>query len=168
MGKRIPVVSINVSRRHFIGDEFPRKIEELREKYNVPHRYIELEITESMFSNNLNHVINTVDILRDYGFSISVDDFGAGYSNLNLITKLPVDVLKVDGGFFINRQLNEKDKAVISTIISLAHSLNLYVVSEGIENKHQVDFLNASGCDSVQGFFFYKPMCSADFEKLIE
>lgn len=168
MGKRVPVVSINVSRRHFIGDEFPRKIEELREKYNVPHRYIELEITESMFSNNLNHVINTVDILRDYGFSISVDDFGAGYSNLNLITKLPVDVLKVDGGFFINRQLNEKDKAVISTIISLAHSLNLYVVSEGIENKHQVDFLNASGCDSVQGFFFYKPMCSADFEKLIE
>lgn len=167
-GKNVPVVSVNVSRRHFIGDDFPQKIEALRREYDIPHKYIELEITESMFSNNLNHVINIVNILRGYGFLISVDDFGSGYSNLNLITKMPVDILKVDGGFFINHELSQKDKAVISTIISLAHSLNLYVVSEGIENKIQVDFLNESGCDVVQGFFFYKPMDRESFEKLIE
>ncbi|MGN0696739.1 MAG: EAL domain-containing protein [Oscillospiraceae bacterium] len=166
-GKEVPVVSVNVSRRHFIGDDFPQKIEALRREYDIPHKYIELEITESMFSNNLNHVISIVNILRDYGFLISVDDFGSGYSNLNLITKMPVDILKVDGGFFINHELSRKDKAVISTIISLAHSLNLYVVSEGIENKIQVDFLNESGCDVVQGFFFYKPMERESFEKLI-
>ncbi|MDD7430070.1 MAG: bifunctional diguanylate cyclase/phosphodiesterase [Oscillospiraceae bacterium] len=166
-GKNVPVVSVNVSRRHFIGDDFPQKIEALRKEYDIPHKYIELEITESMFSNNLNHVISIVNILRDYGFLISVDDFGSGYSNLNLITKMPVDILKVDGGFFINHELSNKDKAVISTIISLAHSLNLYVVSEGIENKIQVDFLNESGCDVVQGFFFYKPMERESFEKLI-
>lgn len=167
-GRNVPVVSVNVSRRHFIGDDFPQKIEALRKEYDIPHKYIELEITESMFSNNLNHVISIVNILRDYGFLISVDDFGSGYSNLNLITKMPVDILKVDGGFFINHELSHKDKAVISTIISLAHSLNLYVVSEGIENKIQVDFLNESGCDVVQGFFFYKPMDRESFEKLIE
>ncbi|MGN0691272.1 MAG: EAL domain-containing protein, partial [Oscillospiraceae bacterium] len=167
-GRSVPVVSVNVSRRHFIGDDFPQKIEALRKEYDIPHKNIELEITESMFSNNLNHVISIVNILRDYGFLISVDDFGSGYSNLNLITKMPVDILKVDGGFFINHELSHKDKAVISTIISLAHSLNLYVVSEGIENKIQVDFLNESGCDVVQGFFFYKPMDRESFEKLIE
>lgn len=167
-GKNVPVISVNVSRRHFIGDDFPQKIEALRSEYGIPHKYIELEITESMFSNNLNHVISIVNTLREYGFLISVDDFGSGYSNLNLITKMPVDILKVDGGFFINHELSSKDKAVISTIISLAHSLNLYVVSEGIENKIQVDFLNESGCDVVQGFFFYKPMERQSFEKLID
>lgn len=166
-GKEVPVISVNVSRRHFQGNDFPSKIEALRAEFNIPHKYIELEITESMFSSNLDHVIEVVNELRSYGFIISVDDFGTGFSTLNLITMLPVDVLKVDGGFFMNNLLSDKDKAVISAIISLAHKLNLSVVSEGIENEVQVSFLNETGCDSVQGYYFYKPMPLEAFEKLI-
>ncbi len=163
----VPVISVNVSRRHFLGDGFPQKIEELINSYGIDHKYVELEITESMFSSNINHIIDIVNVLRGYGFQISVDDFGTGFSTLNLITMLPVDVLKVDGGFFMNHRLSDKDKAVISSIITLAHKLNLTVVSEGIENEFQVHFLNESGCDTVQGYYFYKPMEPKRFEELI-
>ena len=105
---------------------------------------------------------------KDRGFRISIDDFGSGYSSLNLITMLPFDTLKIDGGFFLRNDLTEKNKKVITSVVTLAKSLNLETVSEGVETQVQVDFLRDLGCDMIQGFFYYKPMTGGDFHQLLQ
>ncbi|MGN0642998.1 MAG: EAL domain-containing protein [Huintestinicola sp.] len=166
-GRNVPIVSVNVSREHLKGDDFPQKISALIREYRISPRFIELEITESMFSRNLDHLIGVINELREIGFSISVDDFGTGFSTLNLITVLPVDVLKVDGGFFKQNALSERDKAVVTSILTLAKKLRLKVVSEGIETIEQVSFLKHAGCDAAQGYYYYRPLTSDKFESLI-
>ncbi len=167
-GKKLPVISVNVSRHHLNGDDFPEKFCRLVDSYNIPHDRIEIELTETAFFNNLDHLIGIMKRIRKMGFKISVDDFGTGYSSLNLISVLPVDVLKVDGNFFKSNQLNTKNKKVIGSIFSLAKSLSLYTVSEGVETKEQIDFLKECNCDSVQGFYFYKPMNLEEFTDVLE
>ena len=167
-GIDVPLVSLNVSRHHVKDENFVAKLCSLVDALGVPHEKIELEITESMLAENLNKLVEIMTQLKAEGFRISVDDFGSGYSSLNLITLLPFDTLKIDGGFFLNNELTEKNKAVISTIVTLAKSLNLETVCEGIERQEQVDFLREQGCDIVQGYYYYKPMPVENFQKLIE
>ncbi len=167
MGIDVPLVSLNVSRFHLNEDNFPEKLNALVDNFSVPHKYIELEITESLLTENLDRLIETVTQFKEKGFRISVDDFGSGYSSLNLITQLPFDTLKIDGAFFLKNELTDKNKKVISSVVTLAKSLNLETVSEGVETQTQVDFLRELGCDMIQGYFYYKPMPSAEFEKLL-
>ena len=117
--------------------------------------------------DNLEKLVEVMTQLKSIGFRISVDDFGSGYSSLNLITQLPFDTLKIDGGFFLKNDLSEKNKKVISSVVTLAKSLNLETVSEGVETQTQVDFLRDLGCNMIQGYFYYKPMPTGDFENLI-
>lgn len=167
MGIDVPLVSLNVSRFHLSEDNFPARLNDLVDSYGVPHKYIELEITESLLTENLDRLIDTVTRLKEMGFRISVDDFGSGYSSLNLITQLPFDTLKIDGAFFLRNELTDRNKKVITSVVTLAKSLNLETVSEGVETQTQVDFLKELGCDMVQGYFYYKPMPSIEFEKLL-
>jgi diguanylate cyclase (GGDEF)-like protein len=166
-GIDVPLISLNVSRHHLKDDSFASKLNALVDGVGVPHDRIELEITESLLTDNLNQLVEVMTQLKNNGFRISVDDFGSGYSSLNLITLLPFDTLKIDGGFFLRNDLTDKNKKVISSVVTLAKSLNLETVSEGVETQVQVDFLRDLGCDMIQGYFYYKPMPSADFEKLI-
>lgn len=106
--------------------------------------------------------------IRDLGVSISMDDFGTGYSTLSLMKSLPIDVLKVDGSFFMRSELDEKNRAVISAIIHLAKSLGMDVVCEGIETKEQVEFVKEQKGDMAQGFYYYKPMPALEFYALLE
>ncbi len=167
MGYEVPLISLNVSRRHLADDTFCNKFNSLVDGIGVPHDYIELEITESLLTENLDNLIRVTTWFKERGYRISIDDFGSGYSSLNLITMLPFDTLKIDGGFFLRNDLTDKNKKVITSVVSLAKSLNLETVSEGVETQVQVDFLKALGCDMIQGFFYYKPMPGSDFEKVI-
>ena len=166
-GLEVPLISLNVSRYHLADDNFCEKFNSMVDSLDVPHECLELEITESLLTENLERLIDTVTWFKDRGYRISVDDFGSGYSSLNLITQLPFDTLKIDGGFFLRNDLTDKNKKVISSMVTLAKSLNLETVSEGVETQTQVDFLRDLGCDMIQGFFYYKPMPSADFEDVL-
>lgn len=167
MGLDVPVISLNVSRRHLVDEDFVEKFNSLVDSLGVPHKYIEIEITEGLLTENLNKLVDLATEFRNHGYSISIDDFGSGYSSLNLITMVPFDTLKIDGGFFLRNDLTDKNKKVITSVVSLAKSLNLTTVSEGVETQIQVDFLKGLGCDMIQGFFYYKPMNGEDFENII-
>lgn len=166
-GINVPLISLNVSRHHLKDETFPKKLQALVDCLGVPHNFIEIEITESLLTENLSQLIDTMTEIKSAGFRISIDDFGSGYSSLNLITLLPFDTLKIDGGFFLKNELTERNRKVISSVVTLAKSLNLETVSEGVETQIQVDFLRDLGCDLIQGYFFYKPMPAAEFEWLI-
>ena len=163
----VPMISLNVSRRHLGDENFCEKFNALVDGLGVPHGIIDLEITESLLTENLNKLVDVATWFKDRGYRISIDDFGAGYSSLNLITMMPFDTLKIDGGFFLHNDLTDKNKKVITSVVSLAKSLNLKTVSEGVETQSQVDFLKDLGCDMIQGFFYYKPMPSEEFEQVI-
>ena len=167
IGIDVPLISLNVSRHHLGDDTFCEKLNALIDNIGVPHKYIELEITESLLTDHIEKLIETVSWFKERGYRISVDDFGSGYSSLNLITMLPFDTLKIDGGFFLKNDLTEKNRKVITSVVTLAKSLNLETVSEGVETQTQVDFLKELGCDMIQGFFYYKPMCCEQFEEIL-
>lgn len=137
-------------------------------KYKLPTNLIELEITENIFLKGLDRLLDFINSLRNRGFLISIDDFGSGYSSLNLLKTLPIDILKLDKEFFMKNRMEYKDKVVINSIIQLAKGLGLKVVSEGVETLEQAKFLKESYCDIVQGYFFYQPMPMEEFVKLIE
>ena len=167
-GKNVPVISVNVSRLHLLNDGFPEHFCEMVDWYEIPHHIIELEVTESAFVENTQVLIEMTTRLREMGFLISMDDFGTGYSSLNFVKMLPIDILKIDGSFFKDNQLDEKNKAVISSVLQLARNMDLKIVSEGIETEEQVDYLLEEECDIAQGYFYYKPMTMDEFGKLIE
>ncbi len=166
-GLDVPLISLNVSRHHLRDDSFSDKLNALVDSLGIPHTLVELEITESLLTENLEKLVEIMTKLKSLGFRISIDDFGSGYSSLNLITLLPFDTLKIDGGFFLKNDLTERNRKVISSVVTLAKSLNLETVSEGVEMQEQVDFLRDLGCDMIQGYFYYKPMPGAEFEKLL-
>lgn len=167
IGLDVPLISLNVSRHHLGDDSFCDKLNALIDNIGVPHKYIELEITESLLTDHIEKLIETVSWFKERGYRISVDDFGSGYSSLNLITMLPFDTLKIDGGFFLKNDLTEKNRKVITSVVTLAKSLNVETVSEGVETQTQVDFLKELGCDMIQGFFYYKPMSCEQFEEIL-
>ncbi|MGN1120448.1 MAG: putative bifunctional diguanylate cyclase/phosphodiesterase, partial [Oscillospiraceae bacterium] len=164
-GKTVVPVSVNVSRAHFAQPNLAEHIRSLVDRYGIPHNVIEIELTESAFFDDKAALLSTVNRLKEYGFEISMDDFGAGYSSLNSLKDLPLDVLKLDAEFFRGEEDAERGKLVVSEAIKLAKSLDMRVVAEGVEKKEQVDFLAGQGCDMIQGFFFAKPMPIDEFEK---
>ena len=168
MGKKPIVISVNVSRIHLEDSKFIERLELLLRKYNIPSHFIDLEITESMFLYDLDRLRYFVNSLRKRGFIISIDDFGSGYSALNMLKSLPVDILKLDREFFMSNTMEEQDKLIISGIISLAKALGLKVVSEGVETVEQMEFIKSSSCDMAQGYLFYRPMPVEEFVQLID
>ena len=166
-GKEIPLISVNVSRLHVLDDELPQKIKKLSDKYGLNPSNIELEITESVFFQDTNRLIDMITKLKDMGYVISMDDFGSGYSTLNFLKTLPVDVIKIDGGFFMRNEMDKKSKAIISAIMQLTENLEFKTVSEGVETQEQIDFIKSQGGKCVQGYYFYKPLPVNEFEKLI-
>lgn len=160
------VISVNQSRLHLDEPDYIGKLRDIVDKYNIPYKYIELELTESVFTDNAELMIKTMQKLHDVGFKLSIDDFGSGYSSLNMLKDMPADVVKIDREFFNTTANTQKGRAVISSVVDLANKLNMKVISEGVETEEQVEFLSEIGCHMVQGFFFAKPMTVKDFETL--
>lgn len=166
-GKPAMPVSVNVSKAHLATERFASQLKALVEKYDIPPRLLELELTESIFIDDSQEVVSLIQQLKDLGFTILIDDFGSGYSSLNLLKDLHVDILKLDKEFFRKDGMGEKDKIIVDGIIRIAHDLNMKIISEGIETQEQVDFLTHSGCRMAQGYFFAKPMTIKDFDEMI-
>ncbi len=168
-GKNVVPVSVNVSRVHFTQEDLADHIEQIIAETGVDRNLIELELTESAFFEDKTMLINTVEALKGKGFAISMDDFGAGYSSLNSLKELPIDVLKLDAEFFRGKEKNgEKGEVIVLEALHLAKSLGMKTVAEGIEVAEQVEFLANNGCDLIQGFYFAKPMPIADYEARME
>lgn len=167
-GIKVVPVSINVSRLQFYKLDFVKRYTKIKEKYNIPDGLLELEFTESIVFENLEILKKIVLSLKKVGFSCSVDDFGSGYSSLNVLKNLPMDTLKLDKLFFDDSENLSRDKALISSVINMARALDMKTVAEGIENWAQVAFLKEIGCDIIQGYVYSEPIPYARFTTLLE
>ena len=164
-GRKVVPISVNISRAHFAKEDLAEHICSIVDKYQVPHNVIELELTESAFFDDKQILLQTVKKLREAGFPVSMDDFGAGYSSLNSLKELQLDVLKLDADFFRGADAQDRGLLIVSEVIDLAKKLNMKIVAEGIESREQVDFLTEQECDLIQGYFFAKPMPICEFEE---
>ena len=167
-GKTPIVISVNQSRLHINDDDYIWRLREIVDKYEIPYEYIELELTESVFTEDAERMIAIMKKLHEIGFKLSIDDFGSGYSSLNLLKDIPADVLKIDREFFNGTVNSKKGRAIISSVVDMAKNLEMNVISEGVETQDQIDFLKEIDCNMVQGFYFSKPMKLKDFDELWE
>jgi EAL domain-containing protein (putative c-di-GMP-specific phosphodiesterase class I) len=126
-----------------------------------------VELTESILLKAEEEAIMMLHAIKETGVEICLDDFGMGYSSLNYLKRFPINVLKIDRSFVMNITSDSKDAEICSAIIALAKCLHLSVVAEGVEIKKQFDFLRDKGCDSIQGYYFHRPMPAANIEKLL-
>lgn len=157
-------ISVNLSARQFHHHDIQGTVEGVLQETGMSPKLLELEITESILMYNVDEAIQTMRRLKQMGISLSIDDFGIGYSSLNYLKRFPIDVLKIDRSFIIDLTRNSEDEAVVNTIIALAKNLKLKVVAEGVETESQIDFLLRTSCDEIQGFFFSKPLSPDELE----
>ena len=162
LGKDINI-SVNLSTKQFKEVDLVASIKEIIECYDIPHKNIELEITESLLMDDVTNSVQVLQELRDLGIRISIDDFGTGYSSLSYLKLIPTNTIKIDKSFVNNIESSSKDVAIVSTIIHLAHSLGCDVVAEGVETEEQFNILKKNGCDFVQGYYFSKPLEKSEF-----
>lgn len=163
--ERTVVLSVNVSRVTLFQNDFTKRFVQMAERYEVPPEYLEIEITENVFIFDANTVEQILSQLRSYGFSISMDDFGSGYSSLNILRELPIDILKIDRIFLQESIRVEKAYAIIKSVVEMAHSLNMVVVCEGVETLEHAEFLKTIHCTVGQGYYFSKPIPLAAFQE---
>lgn len=161
-------VSVNVSRADIYNEDLADTLVKIIEKYDLDPSRLHLEITESAYTENPKQIIDTVTTLRELGFVIEMDDFGSGYSSLNMLNDMPIDILKLDMKFIRSEMAKPKSQGILQFIINLASWMNLSVVAEGVETKAQLLRLTEIGCDYVQGYYFAKPMPCQEFEGLLD
>lgn len=157
-------ISVNISPRDFVYIDIYKKFTELVEKYEINPKNLKLEITESGVLINFEKTLDLIKRLRDYGFQIEIDDFGSGYSSLNLLKDVPFDILKIDMAFLQDTGNQDRSIQILHSIISMSKRLNMPVITEGVETKEQVEFLKDMGTDFYQGFYFSRPMPVSEFE----
>ncbi|MFJ7636966.1 EAL domain-containing protein [Peribacillus sp. NPDC097224] len=161
-------VSINISGLHFTQENFAKEVIGLIQDTNInPHR-VELELTESIIMPNAQNSIKKLVALKQQGFKLSIDDFGTGYSSLSYLRKFPIDTLKIDQSFIKNVDNDKDDSAIVIAIITMAKTLNLEIIAEGVELKKQVDFLKTQKCDIIQGFYLSKPLPVTELHDFLE
>ena len=162
----VPVVpiSVNASRRDFLQSEDMSYLLETVKQYGVDRKYLHLEVTESLYTEDAEAIIPRVSLLRDAGIAIEMDDFGTGYSSLGMLHKLPLDVLKLDMSFI--RDLKQQ-QSIVQTMIYLAKNLHLQTVAEGVETEEEREILKKLGCDCIQGYYFSRPLDKDAFEQYL-
>lgn len=165
--KNIPLISVNISKEHFIKKDFIKEYKEIAKKYGIKPEELEIEITESaLISENTNY-IKEVEEIKKEGFIVSIDDFGTGYSSLSILQNMPIDIIKIDKTFIDKIDFDKKGNNLVDYIILIAKKLNLKTVAEGIENKEQAKYLKEIDCDLLQGYYYSKPLESSQYEKLL-
>lgn len=157
-------ISVNLSRVHLYQEHFYREYLSIMRRYQVPFYLVELELTESTLFENQQQLIIVLEQLRKQGLLISMDDFGSGYSSLNLLKDLPIDTLKLDREFFNTSMNNRRGMTIIESIVHMAQQLDILVVSEGVETEEQVAFLRKIHCNVAQGYFYAKPLPLEEYE----
>ena len=166
-GVDIPV-SVNVSRVDVFDRELEQKLGDILEEFSLRPDELMLEITESAYSDSADRLIEVINRLRDMGFKIEMDDFGSGYSSLNMLTEIPIDVLKIDMQFVRHMMMDEKNLKLVNVVIDIAGFLGVPVVAEGVETEDQLKALKKMGCEIVQGYYFSPPVDADSFAELIK
>ena len=166
-GVTIPV-SVNVSRVDIFDPDLCDFLVGLIEEYGIGFEDMHLEITETAYADNTSQMIQVVKELQEKGFKVEMDDFGKGYSSLNMLTTLPIDALKLDMGFIKDIVENDRELKLVEFIINIGKFLEVPVIAEGVEVKEQYQLLKEVGCDIIQGYYFSKPISAAEFGHLIE
>ncbi len=166
MGAEPVRISINQSRMHLFKRNYAEDLKKILDRYNLSAEFIELEITETIAFESMDVISEVLKRLHDIGFKISMDGFGSGYSSLNMLKNLDVDVLKIDKGFFGETSASKKGQDIIESIIDMASKLGMETVAEGVETIEQAELLQENGCDIAQGYFYAMPMTIADYENL--
>lgn len=167
-GFNLVPVSVNISRRDIYNPKLCNIILGLTEKYGIPPYMLRLEITESAYMEEPTQLIKVVEKLKSLGFIIEMDDFGSGYSSLNTLKDVPVDILKLDLKFLSSEGTNKRGGSILTSIVRMANWLTLPVIAEGIENVKQAEFLKSIGCYTMQGYLFSRPIPEDEFLKLME
>jgi diguanylate cyclase (GGDEF)-like protein/PAS domain S-box-containing protein len=160
-------MSVNLSPIQFRGQGLPFLVTRILSEENLDPRLLELELTENILMQDVDQVILQLEQLSALGVVISIDDFGTGFSSLSYVKRLPVDRLKIDQSFIRDVISDPNDRAIVSTIVNLAHSLHMDVVAEGVESAGQLECVRAAGCDAVQGYYCGRPMSADQFEKVL-
>lgn len=161
--------SVNVSQIDIYSIDVPTCFERLIEKYDIPPELLKIEITESTFADSSSTVENVVQRLHDKGFVVLMDDFGSGYSSLNVLSSLNVDAIKLDAEFLhMDDEGKRKSMHIVESIINMAKTMGLPIITEGVETEDQIEFLDSLGCRYIQGFYYYRPMPLEEFEKIIQ
>ena len=160
-------VSANISRISLYNPNLCRILVDLVAKYDIPRGMLELEITESAYSDNPQLLAEVIHELQENGFTVQMDDFGSGYSSLNMLKDIPVDILKLDMNFLAQNDQSGRAGNILTSVVRMARWLNLPVIAEGVETDAQAQFLRSIGCANAQGYHFYRPMPVSDFEKLM-
>ena len=161
-GRVIPV-SVNLSRLNFYDEKLVEYILGLIKQYGLEPWMLKLEITESAYTDNMHLLIDTVARFQKEGFKILMDDFGSGYSSLNMLRNMPVDILKLDMRFLEDIQNDPRARAIVKNVVNLARDIDMDVIIEGVETREQLDFLKSIGCKNIQGFLFAYPMTKEDY-----
>lgn len=161
-------ISINISRIDLLKGDVLNILNNLLEKYELEHDVLKIEITESAYSDNSEFIIHEVQKLHDSGFVVEMDDFGSGYSSLNMLRSLPIDVLKMDMRFLQHAETDIRVQSIIRAVVGMSDALDIEVISEGVETLEQAEFLYSVGCYMMQGYYFTKPVDVDSFEKMIE
>ena len=164
LGNKPVPVSVNFSRRDLNDPKLPDKIMEVIKKFDLPRELVIIEVTETASEEEKEFMVNFLGKLKNYGIETSIDDFGTGYSSLSVLREYPINEIKIDRSF-INKNLNESDEVIIHSIIDMARKLDIDVITEGVEDVEQKDFLHNVGCDRLQGFLYDKPLPKDLFEK---
>lgn len=166
-GRSLICVSVNVSRVHIGTSDFFSKLNALIERYRIPKEYFELELTESIIGEAHESTRNFIRQCKEEGYHVSIDDFGSGYSSLNLLKDLPVDILKIDKGFLEETAESRRSSIIVQQVVEMAKKMKIGTLCEGVETIEQAFFLKDIGCDMAQGYLFSRPIPMDEFEELI-
>lgn len=166
-GKEMVPISINLSRLNFYNPSICDHIIAILERYGLTQEHIKIEVTETVLRNNQKFLIDTIYQFHEKGFLILMDDFGSGYSSLNMLKDVYVDILKIDMRFMDNIETSERANNILYSIIQMAKRLQIKTIAEGIETQEQFNLLRSMGCDMIQGFFFSKPVMIEEYDELL-
>jgi len=162
------LVAVNVSSRQFVEGDLETEVRQSLERHKVPPELLELELTETALMSNAERTIQVLGALKELGIKVAIDDFGTGYSSLAYLQRFPIDKLKIDIAFVRDITTNPNDAAIALAIISMAHSLKLRVIAEGVESRPQLEYLRRNRCDEIQGYYFSRPLPAAEMGQLVE
>ena len=166
LGVTIPV-SVNVSRVDIAAPDMTDFITKIVKENGLSASEYMLEITESAYTSDSKHIVEVIENLRSLGHKVEMDDFGSGYSSLNMLTSMPIDVLKMDKAFIRNIQPGNKEMKLVELVLDIAKNLGVPVVAEGVETEEELNMLKAAGCDIIQGYYFSKPIPPSEMEKFV-
>jgi EAL domain-containing protein (putative c-di-GMP-specific phosphodiesterase class I) len=161
-------MSVNLSSRQFAQQDLLESIALALQEAELAPEYLEIELTESLVMADVDHAIGILRELKALGVKLSIDDFGTGYSSLSYLKRFPIDVLKIDRSFVNDITTDPDDAAIVASIISLAHSLRLTVIAEGVETEAQLAYLQQHDCDQIQGYFFSRPVTAQALESMLQ